>query len=817
MSSILQDLRFAARMLVADPLFAIIAIVTLGVAIGANAVVFSVVDSVLLQPLPYPDVDRLVRIHTRLPAEGHDRFWLSPPEYWELVERTSSFESVGAYSDAGAPVSGGAEPARVPAAYVTASLLRTIGVQPALGRLLTDEEDRPGPATAVLLGHRLWQRAFAGDPDIVGRAISVDGVQVTVVGVMPEDFAFPRAETDLWIPLCLDPKVATRDYHMIEVVGRLKPDVTLAQARADLEGYMAWSSGTYPRGQHPLEASEHPVVAVSLAEDTVAPARLSLLLLQGAVAFLLLIAAANIASLLLSRADARQREIAIRAAVGAGRGRIVRQLLTESLLLGALGAALGLAIAAWGVDLAVALLPDSTPRRHEIGIDGWVVGAGVVVSIVTSVLFGLAPALRAGAADLQTALKDAGARSTAGRGRLRLRRALVVGEVALAVVLVVGCGLMVRSFGRLQEVELGFDPDDVVTMHIELPKSHYPTTPGVKQFWTQLEERARELPGVASVTATTSLPFMKWPHFMHVTRPGGGPEQQIEVYGQGAADDFARTLGIHVVAGRDFDEREHGAPARGALLNQTLAEALWPGVDPLGRTIEIPPGPLELPDLTVIGVLADVKQSGITERTPPQLYLPIRADWSADLADRLLYVAVRVEGGDPRAVVPGIRRIVADLDPRIAVADVRTMDDLLWQEVARPRFLSVLLGVFAGIAVLLAAIGIFGVMSHSVTQRTRELGIRMALGAQPAMVRRMVLQDGLVLVALGLVAGLAAAVLLAGVLVDVLAGVLYGVDVFDVWTLVAAPLVIVAVGVAACWLPAARATRIDPMMAMRHD
>jgi putative ABC transport system permease protein len=818
MSSILQDLRFAVRLLVVQPLFAIVAVVTLGVAIGANATVFSVVDSVLLQPLPYPDADRLVRISTRIPAEGHDRFWLSAPEYWELVEHTSSFESLGAWSDAGAPVSGGSEPARVPAAYLTASTLPTIGVAPELGRFFTAEEDRPGLETVALLSHRLWQRSFGGDPSVVGRSVSIDGLPVTVVGVMPEDFAFPRADTDLWIPFCLDPAKQIRDNHMANVVARLAPGVTLEQARADLDAYVAWSARSFGADQHHLEDSSHPVVAAAMLDEAVAPARLSLLLLQGAVAFLLLIAAANIASLLLARADARQREIAIRAAVGASRGRIVRQLLTESLLLGLLGAGLGLAIAAWGVDLAVALLPDSTPRKQDIGISGWVVAAGVGVSLLTSLLFGLAPALRAGARDLHGALKDAGGRSTAGRARLRLRRALVIGEVALAVVLLVGCGLVVHSFRRLQEVDLGFEPDGVVTMFFELPQRYYPEAPAATQFWADLTVRVRALPGVEAATTMTSLPFEQNPHFVSVTRPGrDAPDQAIQVYAHGAGDDYATTAGIRVLGGRAFDAREHGGPPHAVLVNRTLARALYPDEEPIGRALSMNFGPVDLRDLTILGVLDDVKQAGIAVATPPQLYLPSAARWDDDFVDRLLYLVVRVDRGDPRAVVPDVRRIVADLDPRIAVSAVRTMDELLWQEVARPRFLSVLLAVFSGIALLLAAIGIFGVMSHSVTQRTRELGIRMALGAPPALVRRMVLRDGLTMVGLGLAVGLAASLALAAALSGVLAGVLFGVGALDLWPLLVAPILLVAVGAAACWWPAARATRIDPMLAMRHD
>ncbi len=813
MSALVQDVRFALRLLVKNPGFALVAVVTLGLAIGANTTVFSVVDSVLLRPLPYPEPDRLVYIHTRLP--DHDRFPISAPEYRELVEHSSSFESLGAWELAGSPVSGGAEPVRVHTAYATASLLRTVGVAPALGRTMTDEEERLREHTVAILSDRLWRTAFAADPAIVGKTITVDGRASTVIAVMPRGFAFPRADVDLWMPIERDLEETDRHKtHWLEVVGRLRPGVSLAQARADLDRYVAWSTATYRVDQHPL-SREHPVALRSLSDDVIGSARWSLLLLQGAVAFLLLIAAANIASLLLARGDARQREMAIRAAVGADRRRLVRQSLTEALVLGALGAGLGLAIAAWGVDLALALLPDSAPRRDEIQMSGSALLVGIGAGLVTSLLFGLLPALRAGGTgNLEATLRDAGTRTTATRRGLRLRRALVTGEIALAVVLAVGCGLMTRSLSRLQAVELGFEPRGLMTMRIELPKSMYPTDEAASRFWRQLRDRTRALPGVRASVFMTNLPFDHEPAYLELARPGRGDSLQTHV--RGISDGFADTLGVKIALGRSLEPRDSAGVPTTALVNQRLARALWPGLDPIGRTVVIKGWPFQVPMPTVVGVVDDIHQTDLSGEPPPQLYLPSLASWGDEFADRVLFLVVRADD-DPRAVMPGIRRILRDLDPRIAVADLHTMDDILWQEVARPRFLTVLLTGFAAIALLLAAIGVFATMAHSVAQRTREIGIRMAIGAPPALVRRMVLRDGMILVVTGLVIGLVASAVVNSALSAVLAGVLFEVPPLDPWTFAGVAILIAAVGAVASWIPAARATRIDPTIAMRHD
>lgn len=816
MTTFIQDARFALRMLIKEPGLALVAILTLGVAIGANTTVFSVVNAVILQPLPYREPDRLVRLHSQfLGGLDYQRFWISGPEVVELGQQTKSYESLAAWAEGGSPVTGGNEPVRVPGAYVTGPFFETLGVEPELGRVLSREEDHPGDPTAVVLSHGLWQRAFGGDPDIIGRRIQIDATPVTVVGVMPESFAFPTRETELWAPLGRDLMKENRGGHFLNVVARLKPGVSLGQARADLDAFMAWQRDRH-KEEHPMSGPGHPVIANSLYGETVAGAKWSLLLLQGAVAFLLLIATANIASLLLARAEARNREIAIRAAVGADRLRIVRQLMTESVVLGLLGAALGLAIAVWGVDLAVALLPEGAPRKQEISIDGWVLVVGVGCSLATSLLFGLAPALHARVDDLYHGLKEGGRTSTGG-ARLRVRRGLVIVEIALAVVLVVGCGLMLRSFSRVQEVALGYDPKGLITMEIELPEKNYPKWQSVVAAWERLSGDVRKLPGVSGATLMTGMPPYRQVnandiYFVGRPKSKDGPIWNVD-YWQIVGDDYFETMGIRRVSGRPLDQKMEPI----LLVNESMARKFWPNGDAIGKQVSVTSdekGPFQ----TVAGIVSDVKQAGLDKPTGTELYITMRlaAEGDDKGAPRRMYLAVRSDS-DPRVLVRSVRSVVSRFDPTLAVAEIRTMDEILWQAVARPRFFAVLLGGFAGIALLLAAIGIFGVMSYSISQRTRELGIRMALGEQPASVRRMVLREGMLLVGIGLVLGVVGAAALNIALSRVLGEMLFGVAALDPLTFVVVPILVAVIGGIACWLPAAKATRVDPILALRHD
>ena len=567
-----------------------------------------------------------------------------------------------------------------------------------------------------------------------------------------------------------------------------------------------------------MSGPRHPVIANSLYGETVASAKWSLYLLQGAVAFLLLIATANIASLLLARAEARNREIAIRAAVGADRLRIVRQLLTESVVLGLLGAALGLGIAVWGIDLAVALLPEGAPRRNEIAMDGWVLAVGIGCSLGTSLLFGLAPALHARTDDLYHGLKEGG-RTTTGGARLRIRRGLVVVEIALAVVLVIGCGLMLRSFSRVQEVDLGYDPDGLITMQIELPEKTYPKWQSVVTAWERLSADVRALPDVQHATLMSGMPpdrkIMANDIFFvgRAREPEGqGPVWNVD-YWQIVGDDYFDTMRVRRLSGRPIDRTSESI----LLVNEAMARKFWPGKDPIGSVVSVnsdEAGPFQ----TIAGVVADVKQAGLDKPTGTEVYLPFRlaAKDDDEGAPRRMYLAIRSHG-DPTELVRGVRRVVNRFDPNLALSEIRTMDQILWEAVSRPRFFAVLLGGFAGIALLLAAIGIFGVMSYSISQRTRELGIRMALGAPPAGVRRMILREGMLLVGLGLVLGVVGALALNVALSKVLGGMLFGVTALDPMTFVAVPVLVAVIGAIACWLPAARATRVDPILALRHD
>jgi putative ABC transport system permease protein len=810
MTSLLQDVRFGIRLLLRTPVVTLVAVVTLALGIGANTAIFSVVHAVVIRPLPYPRSESLVQLYTQFARMGFDRFWLSAPEYRELAAQSRAYESIGGYQVAGAPVLGGETPVRAVTAYATATLLPTIGVPPLLGRYFTAEEDVVDAPQAVVLGYGLWQRSFGADPLVIGRTIRVDSSMVRVVGVMPRGFDFPGDGVELWVPIGLRPD-ANRGGHFLSVIGRLKPAVTPDQARAELDGLMAGWKGLHP---HSIDPSDHRMVLHPLQGEMVGAVRAPLYVLQGAVLFVLLIACANISNLLLARAEARSREIAIRMALGAGRRRLVRQLLTESAILGLLGGTLGLVLAYFGLSVMMALVPQNAPRMQEVRINGVVLLFTVVSALATSVVFGLAPIFHARGQDFRGALA-AGGRTTGSLSRQRFRRAMVVVQMALAVVLVVGSGLMIRSFMRLQRVDLGFDPTRLLTLQIELPEKDYPTTEGVLALWTGVEQRLAALPGARGVTLMTGLPPNRRINANDVVFEGRTPTRDGPVwnvdYWQTVCDDYFQVMGIRIVEGRAFEPPDGPQGAKVVLINQSMAHRFWPGESPLGRRVR--QGGPDTPWQTVVGVVADVKQQGVESPTGTEIYFPMRQVQYGRPA-RLMNIVMRAEA-DPRALVGGLRRAVAEIDPRLAIARLRTMDDVLYDAVARPRFLATLLGILSGLALTLAAIGIYGVMSYSVAQRTHELGIRMALGAERRRVLRLVLGQGLWLATVGIALGFAATVLLNLVLTRTLGSLLFQVGRFDPFTLGGVAALMVLVAALACFAPAHRATRVDPMAALR--
>jgi putative ABC transport system permease protein len=814
-----QDLRFAARGLLRQPALATVAILTLALAIGANAAIFTVVNAILLRPLPYPEADRLVRINTAFYSNQADRYSLSRPEYVELARDSKSYESTSAWATGTATFGQIDRPVRVPAAYTTPDLLATLGVAPALGRYFTAEEAQPGadPAVAVL-GHDLWRRAFDGDPRVIGRKVTLDGYPVRIVGVMPDGFEFPGPEVEAWVPFGLDTHNLTenRASHYLQAVARLAPGVSLDAARAELAALTAsWSRLESPTW-HAVDAGEHPMTAYALRDEVVGAARTPLWLLQISVLFVLLIACANISNLLLARAETRSREIALRVALGAGRRRLVRLFLIESALLATAGAGLGLVLAVWGVDLAVALIPPDAPRLHEISVDGRVLAFTVACAAAATAVFGMTPLWHAGGVDVHDGLRDGGRVSSR---RSRLRQVLVAVEVGLAIVLVIGCSLAVRSFVRLQKVDVGFRPEGLLTFQLEVPAARYRDTQAVLAFWRRLSSELERIPGVEKVSEASSLPptqslttnVVWYPGATHYTVKGA---PQVDFWSFVGGDHLG-TMGIRLVAGRALRPDDRNA----VVVNQTLAREFFAGRDPVGQPIQLAPWLGEkLPRQTIVGVVADVKQLGLAQPSGTEVYIPLAmAPALSGNEGAPLTMSVVVRASQPEAMAGSIEAAVRRLDPSMPLSKVRTMDGLLWDAVARPRFLTFLMAIFGGLALLLAVIGVYGVMSISVERRTRELGIRMALGARAAAVQRLVLRQGMLLVGTGIAAGLVAALALNAALARTLAGVLYDTPALHAPTFAAVGVLVGAAAALACWLPAWRATRVDPMVALRSE
>lgn len=828
MGSVWNDLRFSLRMMARAPAFTAILVVTLALGIGASTTIFSVVNSVVLKPLPYKDPDQLVRVYTEFLGRMQlKRFWVSVPEYNEFSAQCQSCESTAAIARGTASFSGGDRPVRVDAAYATASLARVLGVEPHLGRFYTPDEDKLGDPTVVVLGYDLWRSAFAGDPGVIGKKVTVDAMPVTVVGVMPRGFDYPGG-MQAWVPLRLDPASTRRGGHYLEVTARLEPGVTITKFRAELDALMAtWSKDWKPGGgsPHALVKDNHPIIAFPLKQEVLGSLSTTLWLLQGAVLLVLLIAIANVTNLLLARAEARSREIAVRHALGAGRPRLVRQLLVEALTLGLLAGGLGVLVAVWALDATVALIPKSAPRVGEIALDGGALLFALGITLVSSLLFGLAPILHTRRVDLHASLKDGTKSATGSRGRLRVRRALVVAEIALAMVLVIGCGLMVKSFVRLQQVDLGFKPDHLLTFQVELPTKTYTDPAAVNGFWRRLQDRLRALPDVSSVTLLSGLPPQRplnandlWLPDKPRQQPGPFYVPWNTDYWQAVGDDAFETLGARIVRGRTFGPGDvQGAP-QVVVVNQAFADKFFPGEDPIGKRITASGNDdADAPKQTIIGVVADLKQGGIERPAGTELFLPIwQTPDSVGGTYETLYVVMRTRG-DAAAVAPAAQQVLRELDPTLPASKVRTMDHVLWEAVARPRFLTFLLTAFAVLALVLAAIGIYGIMSYTVAQRTHELGIRAALGARPGQLRAMVLKQGGAIVALGVGLGLVAALLLQAGLDRAMSSVLYGERLEDPLLFVAVTATITIVALLATWLPARRATQVPPTVALRSE
>jgi putative ABC transport system permease protein len=778
----------------------------LALGIGANTAIFSLVDAVLLRPLPFREPERLVIVWEDASSIGFPRNTPAPANYADWKSQNRVFEDMAALSWQSYNLTEDGEPERVEAQAVTANFFSLLGIKPELGRTFSQEEDQPGRNRVVLVSHGLWQRRFGGDPALVGREILLNGEKRTVLGVMPPGFQFLAKDTGLWVPIAFSPgQLANRDGHYLTVVARLKPGVTTAQAGADIAGISERLRRDYPQSNFGLGS-----LVISLREQLAGDVRLALIVLLVAVGFVLLIACANIANLLLSRGAARHREIAVRSALGAGRGRIVRQLLTESVVLAAAGGIAGLIFASWSFSFLKQIIPDSMSLNATVGIDARVFGFTLLLSLLTGIIFGLAPALQAAKVDLNEALKLSGGRSGTGTGHRRMRGALIVTEVALALVLLVGAGLLIQTFVRLRALDIGLNPENLLTLRTTLPLGKYGELAKRTAFYQQVLERVRSLPGVVSAGYTTAVPL---------TWKGGTNSFTVEGHEPGPGQDanfrqvspgYMETIGIKLREGRYLTDRDDSQAQPVAIINATMARQFWQGENALGRRFKND-GDESQRWFTVVGIVGDVKEMGLEAPAKPEMFFPYQ-QMGGTLWNIPRDLIVRTTG-DPLSITPALRQAIWSVDSSQPISNIRTMDEILAEEVAQRRVGMTMLVAFATLALLLASLGIYGVISYSVTQRTQEIGIRMALGASRGDVLRLVMTDGLRLAATGVAIGLGAAFAMT----RLMAGLLYGVSASDPRTLAVVTVLLTAVALLACYVPARRATKVDPMIALRYE
>jgi putative ABC transport system permease protein len=784
------------------PGFTLVAVATLALGVGATSALFSIVNSVLLRPLPYKDSDRLVQVWETNLKRGWTRDTISPLNFEDWQAQNHSFEAVSAYEYEGMVLSGGEVPERLVGALASSDFFRVLGVEPALGRSFLPGEDRPGAPRVAVVSNRLWQRRLGGGTDAVGRPLTLNGEVYTVVGVMPPGFEFPSRGVDLWVP-SLD-LGRPRSDHFMFAVARLKPSITVETAQADIDGVARRLAEQYPETN-----GNAGVALIPLHEETVGKARRPLLLMLGAVALLLLIACVNVANLLLARASGRQKEIALRSALGASRWRVVRQLLTESVLLGVLGGGFGALLSVWVVGLLVTSSGGGIPRSQEVAIDARALAFTLAASVLTGLLFGLAPALNFSSQDLNRTLKE-GARGVAGgRRQSRVQGALVVSEIALALVLLAGAGLLARSYARLSRVDPGFDADGALTARVSLSEVKYRDKDRQARFFAQVLERVRALPGVRHAGAVSDLPFSgsrTGQSFDIEGHPPGPDELTPSADYRKVSPDYFEAMGIVLLRGRDFTERDGESSTPVAVVNEAFARRFFDGEEVLGKRLLYPEGERRV-SREIVGVVADLKHESLIGEGEPEVYVPF-----TQRPNSWMFLAVRGDG-DLATLAGSVRAAVREVDPGEPVYGVMTMRQRLDQSLAPQRFNTILLGAFAAAATLLAAVGVFGVLSFQVGARRHEIGIRMALGARSGDVLRLVIWRGLRLVLAGVAIGLAAALALT----RVMASLLFGVSATDPATLATISLGLIAVVLVACYLPARRATKVDPITVLRCE
>lgn len=804
-----QDLRFGVRMLRKSPSFTVVAVFTLALGIGANTALFSVVHAVLLEPLPFPRPAELMMVWERvhLPNYQSERNTPAPGNFADWKGRNTVFAEMGAIRERSWNLTDGGEPIRIEGEAVSAGFFEALEVRPFLGRIFASEEDRPdGPAVAVL-SYSLWSQRFGSDPNIVGATIHLDDTPCTVVGVMPPGFHFPDPDDVLWIPMAMTPaQLSNHGSHYLRVVARLRPQVTLAQAQAQMDSIAQQLTAQYPDSN-----ASTGVNVVPLREQMVGEVRPALLILLGAVTLVLLVVCANVASLLLARAAARRREVAIRVALGAGRARLLRQLLTESILLSLLGCALGLLLARWGIHALQAISPPDLPRLGSFGLHVPVLLFSLSVSVLAGLVFGLAPALTALRGDMRAPLANS-SHGVAGGPQGRLRGFLVVAELALGIVVLAGAGLLLRSFLFLQDIPLGFDSTRVLSFRVILPRARYGKLEKSIAFYQRLLQNLQALPGVGSAAGISFLPLTFSGRTAAISIEGSTPLPSSQLPFADfrmVTTGYFRTLGIPLAVGRDFSWDDTAAlPA--VIISQSLARTFWPGRDPIGRRLKLGTAESANPWLTVVGVAGNVHQMDHTTEPRPAIYLSAAQD--VGVGDTVRDWALRTSG-DPLTLAPAVRDAVWSIDPALPVSRVQTMDHVLSSTLAPQQFNLLLLGLFAVLALVLSAVGLYGVTAYFVGQRTREIGLRMALGAGPGVILRMVLRQGGKLVALGIANGLAGALAAS----RVMSGLLYGIGANDPVTFSAAALLLAVVALVACYLPARRATRVVPIIALRSE
>jgi predicted permease len=811
-----QDIRYGSRMLLKSPGFTLVVVLTLALGIGANTAIFSVVNFVLLRPLTYSNPDQLVMIWERNLKKGWNE---SPTSFGNFVDFRDSAKSldVAAFTDTNFNLTGGETPERIPGLRVSAQLFSILGVNPMRGRVFLPHEDKPGSGRVLILSYELWQRSFGGNPNLVNQTVQLDGQNYTVVGVMPPDFKFPPSfsatvgsseetvnNADLWVPLTTDDVPLVRDIRNLKMIARLKPGVTAPQAQAEINAIASQLEKGYPDVNAGLESH-----VISLHEQVTGDIRLALLILLSAVNLVLLIACANVANLLLAKATSRQKEIAIRTALGATSPRLLRQLLTESVLLGVMGGLLGLLFAIIGAKTLVAFVSTNLPRLKDLGFDSKVLLFTLAISLLTSLVFGLAPALDAAKVNLNEALKEGG-RSSGSSSRNRLRGLLVIAEIALAVVLVVASGLMFRSFMRLQSVSPGFNPQNLITLEIELPEARYHADQQQRAFQAQLVQRIEAIPGVQYAGTVDNLPFSGNAFnssFMIEGQPIPAAPDRPRAFYRVISPKYFLTMGIPFHRGSGFTDRDSADVPGVAIINDAAARKYWPGEDPIGKRIKRGRPESKNPWLTIVGIAGSASQLSLREDTQPEIYVPYLQNSSRT------FTLVARTASDPRTLAGKLRQEVWATDKDLPVSSMKLMEELISKSVAQPRFYVMLLSIFAALALILAAVGVYGVMAYSVTLRTRDMGIRMALGARPRDIFKQVLGQALLLTLIGLAIGL----VLGVVSTRVMSSLLYEVSPVDPLTLGATSLLLLAVALLASYIPARRATKVDPTVALRYE